>query len=1263
VWPAATFSSGINGEPTYAFGAALDFETIVSHAPDCVITASGWLFCRSSSFLQWERVLGVLEGEHVVTYDRGYSHQCAVTVAGRVACWGSNWNAQLGDGTTQDRQHPVWVSSDALTATTVVSVALGGVHTCALTADGEVFCWGGNSVGQVGTGSLASAVFEPVRVNGGALQGVTARRLSVGQGHTCVVTVEERAVCWGANSGRQVSQIFSGAERLPVRVESGALIGQSLLQVEAGDSHTCALTSTGTVICWGAGSSGSLGNGASWNYEGPAIAMGGALANATIASLSVTDSRVCAVSDQGRVICWGGVSDYYYYDDFDGTARSLPVVINQARLWKGTVASVTAGFPTFAQWGGTVAPGDPPTSPTATITFVRDRILTASWLPPSWSGATAINSYEVQVSSDLGVTWQAAGTAEGPAGTIDVDMPRDDYWMIRVIARNSAAPSRPSAPSNEVLVRTEERVVRTGVPVTFSTLSGARLRNAQVSWRTTDDKISSVNSVVTSSDGVAMLPAVATGPVTFSLSGGQVGDGSVSSSGSELTVVIPTSGTVPTVVLPDPPALTTRTVHVQLKNGHRVAGASLSLSGGVGGWASTNRASNLRTLRTDWTFAGWSYYWWNDDRRVTDENGTAVIEGFVRPSVGNDVTVTYSDGTLRQQASGPLLLPELTLVFEQMPFVAVSSALPSGEFSVRSGEAVEVTVEAIDGNGSSLEGATLSFAEVIQGQPLSIGAMGFSLGLASTCLPKTSGVTDANGQTTLRLCPQSSGTWRVVGNNLVPSIPFNVRVEPAQVGGDSPSTGTNPGGGSTGGDAPAGGGAPSGGGGGAPSGGGGGGGGGGAPAVVGEPVAAAVPRPASSSTPVSVGFTVPAGRLEMRLSGLTAAAEATVTVIEAPEASGVTLLPTAFDIDVVTSGRLGQTELCVPIDTGEVVAAGVDPQRLSIYHFTPGPVDITTRVTATQVCGVTSSFSPFALGVPASSRIAGATRYDTAARLVGLAFPGTADLVLVATGANFPDALAASAAAAKADAPLLLVNPTAIPAATRAQLSRLKPKRIVIVGGTAAVSAAVERELARIGIVERVAGVNRFETAARLATRFFDNSTNDAYLVSGDNFPDALAAGAASSYTARPVLLTAAGSLPAATSAVLRDLGISAVTIVGGERAVSPVVFAQTDAVVAQVRRISGQDRYDTAARLADTLTDPGRNMLLATGTNFPDALGAAAVAARLDATLILTAPASASWAASDYLGRRTPSAITVLGGYNAIARSTESRFATSYLR
>jgi putative cell wall-binding protein len=328
-------------------------------------------------------------------------------------------------------------------------------------------------------------------------------------------------------------------------------------------------------------------------------------------------------------------------------------------------------------------------------------------------------------------------------------------------------------------------------------------------------------------------------------------------------------------------------------------------------------------------------------------------------------------------------------------------------------------------------------------------------------------------------------------------------------------------------------------------------------------------------------------------------------------------------------------------------------------------VDITTRVTSTEVCGTTTSFSPFAIGVPASNRIAGSTRYDTAAQLVAQAFPGTADMVLVATGDNFPDALAASAAAANADAPLLLVGSRAIPAATRVQLNRLKPRRIVIVGGTSAVSAAVEAELGRltgVSAVERVAGSNRYETASRLAVRFFDTRTTAAYLVSGDNFPDALAAGAASSYTGRPVLLTQARSLPSSTQQVLRDLGISSVTVVGGETAVTAGVFAQVRSQVAQVQRISGTDRYDTAARLAESLADPGRHVLLATGSNFPDALGAAAVASRLNVTLILTAPTSASAPATRYLSRRTPSAITVLGGVNAVSRSTESVFAMAYL-
>lgn len=460
-----------------------------------------------------------------------------------------------------------------------------------------------------------------------------------------------------------------------------------------------------------------------------------------------------------------------------------------------------------------------------------------------------------------------------------------------------------------------------------------------------------------------------------------------------------------------------------------------------------------------------------------------------------------------------------------------------------------------------------------------------------------------------------------------------------------------------------------GGGGGVPAGGGGGGGGGGGTPSGGtsstparETVIASVQRPASPNSPVAVQLAVPAGRIDVRLTGLDSATQVRATPIDAPTTSGVRLLATAFDIEVDTTGRVTGAEVCVPIDRSEVSSAEVDSTRLSLYHFSPNPVDITTRTSTTQVCGQTTSFSPFALGVPSTTRLAGTTRYDTAASLVNHAFPGTADLVLVAAGANFPDALAASAAAAKADAPLLLVAPGSVPAATRAQLNRLRPTRIVIVGGTAAVSESVERELTQTASVERIAGGDRYETAALLAQRFFDRSAVGAYLVSGENFPDALAAGAASSYTAQPVLLTRAGSVPVVTTRVLAALGITNVTVVGGTQAVSTIAEAQVTRAGAQVARVAGSDRFDTAARLARTVERSGPNILLATGSNFPDALGAAAVAARLSATLILTSPTTMSRAASDYLTRRAPDSITVLGGYSAITRRTESQFATGYL-
>ncbi|GGF46351.1 hypothetical protein GCM10011366_12600 [Ornithinimicrobium tianjinense] len=180
-------------------------------------------------------------------------------------------------------------------------------------------------------------------------------------------------------------------------------------------------------------------------------------------------------------------------------------------------------------------------------------------------------------------------------------------------------------------------------------------------------------------------------------------------------------------------------------------------------------------------------------------------------------------------------------------------------------------------------------------------------------------------------------------------------------------------------------------------------------------------------------------------------------------------------------------------------------------------------------------------------RRAGADRYGTAARIA--ADVPTADVVYVATGATFPDALAGAARAAAHDAPVLLVKTDSVPSATRTQLARLMPSRIVVLGGTAAVSSAVARELGAYGSVERVAGVNRYDTAARLAQEL--ETSQDVFVATGLDWPDALAGAARAGATGAPVLLVRTGDIPAVTWAELDRLDPGRVFVLGGTGVVS----------------------------------------------------------------------------------------------------------------
>ncbi len=178
-------------------------------------------------------------------------------------------------------------------------------------------------------------------------------------------------------------------------------------------------------------------------------------------------------------------------------------------------------------------------------------------------------------------------------------------------------------------------------------------------------------------------------------------------------------------------------------------------------------------------------------------------------------------------------------------------------------------------------------------------------------------------------------------------------------------------------------------------------------------------------------------------------------------------------------------------------------------------------------------------------RIGGADRFDTAARIATSEFESTT-VAYVATGGNFPDALTGGPAAARDGAPVLLVG-SEVPQPTADALRSLGPDRIVILGGDQAVSPSVEAQLAEFAAVERREGGTRFETAADVARQSFVGAegVTRAYVATGELFPDALAAVAATG-GASPILLVARDDLPDATERVLFELGVDDVVLVGG---------------------------------------------------------------------------------------------------------------------
>lgn len=228
------------------------------------------------------------------------SHTCGVTTDDLAYCWGSDNRGQLGIGTSADPER-CWENEPCSTRPMAVqgglrfrTISAGGAHTCGLSTDDRAYCWGYNGNGELGDGSRTDRR-APSPVAGG----LRFRQVVAGLFHSCGITTGGRAVCWGFNYYGQVGDSTSAVNRLTPVLVAG---GRYYREIAAGDDFNCAITyQQYRVACWGRGEGGALGVGRSLTSRWPRLVA----SELAFASLSAGSSHTCAISFNRYTYCWG----------------------------------------------------------------------------------------------------------------------------------------------------------------------------------------------------------------------------------------------------------------------------------------------------------------------------------------------------------------------------------------------------------------------------------------------------------------------------------------------------------------------------------------------------------------------------------------------------------------------------------------------------------------------------------------------------------------------------------------------------------------------------------------------------------------------------------------------------------------------------------------------------------------------------------------------------------------------------------------------
>ncbi len=273
----------------------------------------------------------------------GRYHSCAISPDDKLYCWGKNDSGQLGNGTTTNSLVPVAVStSGVLSGKTIKDVAVedNSQGTCAIASDNKAYCWGENDSGQLGNGTTTNSSVPVAVSTAGVLSGKTITDVAYGAEAPCVLTSEGRAYCWGSAAfGRLGNGTTTGTSSVPVAVDtSGVLSGKNLVQIAATDTTRCAIDSLGVAYCWGYNSA--LGNGSTSGAASVPVAVttSGALSGLTIKSISSSVWHFCVKASNNLPYCWGvGIGGSL--GNGTTTNSSVPVAVTTSGALSGLTIS------------------------------------------------------------------------------------------------------------------------------------------------------------------------------------------------------------------------------------------------------------------------------------------------------------------------------------------------------------------------------------------------------------------------------------------------------------------------------------------------------------------------------------------------------------------------------------------------------------------------------------------------------------------------------------------------------------------------------------------------------------------------------------------------------------------------------------------------------------------------------------------------------------------------------------------------------------